>query len=1114
MLMKSLRSFARWIALVPWLSLAALAAESRPPNVILILADDMAWSDARFVGHPYAKTPNLDRFAQQSTWLRQFYVASPVCSPSRAAFLTSHFPARDSIHGHFDSHAQDVLRGMPDWLDPKIPTVAQLLHQAGYTTGVFGKWHLGGWHEGTENAPTPDAYGFDYVRTTHCRNPVWPAEVLRDFWPQSSRVLVDETLQFIKANKDRPFYAHLCLLLPHAPLNPTPEQVAVYQDLDPRADNPAFGKWMQQYAAGAPDLKGQMATYLATITDIDTHVGRLLTALDEMKLADNTIVLFTSDNGPEHYIVKEAVNAGMGDPGPFRGRKRSLYEGGIRMPALIRWPGRIAAGRVDDTSIVSSVDWLPTLCKLAGAKLPPDLQLDGEDVSDILLGRPRPRAKPLFWEWLFRAWGPEYAAPQLAMREGDWKFYIDHDGSHAELYNIFQDNTEERNVAAQHPELVQEMTAKMRAWVKTLPPSAVRDQVSQTGHAYYSPEVFIKPSNPLAGVAVPKDWYERSLFLLHLDYHPEERDAVGQAVDFEETARLLKLIKPDVIQMHAKGIPGWTTYPSGFGFTPPKLSRDILKVWSDLARTQGYVFNIYYCLGIDEEIAKRRPEWARQGADGKPLPGSFLCFNTDVGEQYLWPMIEEIQNRYKPSGWWFDNVPAPVRNCYCERCRARFRREYNLEAPTAPTQEGWAAFKEMHRQIYREFRDKTVALVHRLDPDCRVAVNWDCSFRMPEEPPAGIDHFTGDHGSKVDELVPDAIWYDSQGKPYDLMTANFYTDRHGRYLKPRLQVEQEIGIVLSHGGRFSLWDDPTREGGLMVDHCQFNASVVTPFLRARQAWCHDSQLVPDISIYHGVADHYAQGSGGAWVFPARNEAIYAAIAGARQLHLSPELISDRRLESGDVRSGLLLLEDTAAMTDANRAALRRFVEQGGRVLLTGKAIGISGLLPEGTAAATTLRRRPLGRGEVLSLARPLFPVSAGDTKSREQAAAAILDQVIPREARQMVAEASPDIDLVLRKRGSERILHLVNSAPGKRERDPESYPFLNLHVTELPPAPACRVSVRLAARPRSVMLQPQAQPLADWRWHDGWLEVNLPSFESHQMLVIGGDAAGDTPAVQ
>lgn len=469
------------LLVLAWATVATAAdAPSRRPNVIFILTDDQGWSDAHFAGHPYAKTPHLDRLAREGTWFRQFYVAATVCSPSRAAFMTSHYPARHQIHGHFATHESNAARSMPNWLDPDVTTLPDLLKQAGYATAHFGKWHLGGGN----GAPAPDQYGFDESKTVNSSGPSLGDESRTPFFrAESTRLIVDETIDFIRRHKDGPFYANVWTLLPHAHLKPTPEQLAVYAGLEPMADDPAFGPWMRKYLGDAEDLRGQMQVFCASLTDLDTQVGRLLDALDELGLADDTIIVFSSDNGPEDYRIKNAANAGVGSTGPLRARKRSMYEGGIRTFGLIRWPGTVPAGRVDETSVVGAVDLLPTIATLAGVAVPAWLTLDGEDVSGVWRGGSAPRKKPLHWEWLFGVQGPQDGSmpPALSIRDGDWKLFVNHDGGGPQLYSIPNDPGESRDLAADRPDVVQALTAKALAWVKTLPPSAARDTVAAGG---------------------------------------------------------------------------------------------------------------------------------------------------------------------------------------------------------------------------------------------------------------------------------------------------------------------------------------------------------------------------------------------------------------------------------------------------------------------------------------------------------------------------------------------------------------------------------------------------------------------------------------------------------
>jgi len=465
----------------------AFGGEAKPsskPNIIFILADDLGWGDLGCYGNARLRTPNLDRLAAQGVLFTQFYVNGSVCSPSRTAFMTGHYPARHRVHGHFATHEQNASRGMPDWLDASVPTIAGLLKDNGYATAHFGKWHLGS----GPGAPEPSAYGFTDYRTVNANGPGWPEEKGPFFRAKSSELIVDETIRFIEANRDKPFYANVWSLVPHAPLNPTEEQMKPYAGMGPR---------------NLPH-KGASQIFYASVTDLDTQVGRLMKKLDELGLADNTLILFSSDNGPEDIHLGEASHSGIGSAGPFRGRKRSLYEGGIRMPGIVRLPGRVAAGRIDDSSVVAAVDFLPTVCKLVGIEPPNPQGLDGEDVGDILTGKSRPRTKSLMWEWRFNVLGDVvHRSPILAVREGDWKLLMNPDGSRKELYDIPRDRMQVDNVADRHLEIVEKLAPKVLAWQKTLPPGPM--DAGAGGNEYPWPgEAKPQPAKALGARSVKK----------------------------------------------------------------------------------------------------------------------------------------------------------------------------------------------------------------------------------------------------------------------------------------------------------------------------------------------------------------------------------------------------------------------------------------------------------------------------------------------------------------------------------------------------------------------------------------------------------------------------------
>ena len=441
-------------------------APNQRPNLIFILADDLGWSDLGCYGHTQLKTPNLDRLAGQGTLFTQFYVNGSVCSPSRCAFMTGQYPARHKIHGHYAEHRVNEARGMNDWLDPKVPNIAALLQKEGYATAHFGKWHLG--HG--PGAPPPTAYGFDEARTVNANGPTWDEPDLT-FRAKSSAAIVDQTIRFITAHKDQPFYVNAWMLIPHAPLNPPEEQMKPYDFLSPVGKNFPF--------------KSAAQIFFGSVTDMDKHIGRLLQALDDLGLADNTLVLFSSDNGPEDIHISNAGHSGVGSAGPFRGRKRSLYEGGIRVPGIIRWPGKVPAGKIDGTSVVAGVDWLPTVCKLAGVAIPAVHKLDGEDVSDIFLGHSRARVTPLMWEWRFRIFGePFHQSPMLAIREGDWKLLLNPNRSRVELYEMKKDLTQLKNAAEHHPDVVSRLSERVLAWQNELPPGPTDPGVGQMSYPW------------------------------------------------------------------------------------------------------------------------------------------------------------------------------------------------------------------------------------------------------------------------------------------------------------------------------------------------------------------------------------------------------------------------------------------------------------------------------------------------------------------------------------------------------------------------------------------------------------------------------------------------------
>jgi arylsulfatase A-like enzyme len=430
--------------------------DAKKPNIVFILADDLGWADLPAYGHKSVtahggwivggelKMPNVDMMAREGTLFSQYYVNSGVSSPSRTGIMTGQFPGRLGIHDYLANHELNQKRGMPDFLDTGVPTITSLLKKAGYVTGHFGKWHLG-----SDNlSPKPADYGIDFYKD--CLD--GPMKRVG-----STGMIADETIKFIENNAGKPFYINVWLYDPHSPLHPTDEMMEPYKNLSP----------------GWGNNRGALEVWYGVLSDIDRHVGRIINKLNELGLSENTIVIFTSDNGPESGLipfVSHYGGASSTDTGPFRGIKRSLYEGGIREPFIVRWSGNTPAGKVDNTSVITGVDFLPTICYLAGVELPGEIRLDGENLSAALKGTPVIKNKPQMWENRFPVYGHIiHKSPILAIRVGNWKLLMNPDRSRVELYDIPNDPTELNNLAANNPEIVNDLAEKVLKWQASLP---------------------------------------------------------------------------------------------------------------------------------------------------------------------------------------------------------------------------------------------------------------------------------------------------------------------------------------------------------------------------------------------------------------------------------------------------------------------------------------------------------------------------------------------------------------------------------------------------------------------------------------------------------------------
>lgn len=413
--------------------LAVKGNEPSQPNFIVFLTDDQGWGDLACYGHPVIKSPNLDRFAAEGLRLTQCYAACSVCSPSRSAILTGRTPYRNGVWRWIPSGSQYHLR------ESEV-TIASLLKKRGYETCHAGKWHLNGKFNSDEQ-PQPDDHGYDHWLATqnnaspHHLNPVNYVRnrtaVGRMEGP-SAVIAANEAVSWLEARKNAktPFFITVWTHEPHLPIESAPAYMKPYADIEDEG----------------------LRQHHGNITQMDDAFGKLMAAVDEMGYRDNTVVFFTSDNGPEGNGTKGRTR---GSTGGLRGRKRHTHEGGIRVPGIIRWPGRIKAGSTSDTPVIGS-DIFTTICKIADIPLPDDRTIDGANLLPLFEGQPVKREQPLYWR--------NHLAPQefrVGLRIGDWKIVGSDDLSSFELYNIANDPQETKNLAESEPQRFAELKQRL-----------------------------------------------------------------------------------------------------------------------------------------------------------------------------------------------------------------------------------------------------------------------------------------------------------------------------------------------------------------------------------------------------------------------------------------------------------------------------------------------------------------------------------------------------------------------------------------------------------------------------------------------------------------------------
>jgi arylsulfatase len=441
-------------------------AADRPPNVVLIMADDLGYAEVGCYGQRTIQTPHIDRLAAEGVRFTQAYCGSPVCAPSRCVLMTGKHTghAYTRNNGYPPDRPRDEAKGLFPGQHP-IPdaevTLPELLKARGYATGAMGKWGLGG--EGTTGDPNKQGWDlfFGYYCQWHAHNH-YPRFLLRngervplpgndrtlDGEHHSQDLFIDEALKFVKANKDRPFLLYLPFTIPHLSIQSTEKWVAKYRGLIPEQDYEHKGYLRHPHPR---------AGYAAMVSQMDDGIGQVMALLGQLGLDDNTIVIFTSDNGPTYDRLGGSDSVFFNSAGGLRGYKGSVYEGGIRVPLIVRWPGLVKAGAVSE-HVVASWDVLPTVMAMIGSANDTPSGVDGVSLAPTLLGRgEQKRHEYLYWEF------PAYTGQQ-AVRWGHWKGVrrnMMRGNLTVELYNLATDREEQFNVAAEHPDVVKKIESIM-----------------------------------------------------------------------------------------------------------------------------------------------------------------------------------------------------------------------------------------------------------------------------------------------------------------------------------------------------------------------------------------------------------------------------------------------------------------------------------------------------------------------------------------------------------------------------------------------------------------------------------------------------------------------------
>jgi alpha-L-fucosidase len=659
----------------------------------------------------------------------------------------------------------------------------------------------------------------------------------------------------------------------------------------------------------------------------------------------------------------------------------------------------------------------------------------------------------------------------------------------------------------------------------------------------------------VAAAGVPawgQNWYESTFCNIHFDHHthPGQQD-LGAGTIPERITEFLNLTRPDFVQYHAKGHPGYATYPTKVGIPNPKLKRDVLRVWRDATRALGLKFTVCYSGGVDSYAAQQHPEWTRKKADGSPQeniagPTPSLCYNSPYVEKIVIPMVQELIRTYEVDGFWFDGENWSVLPCWCPNCKVVFEKETGKPMPTKGDEAHFRLFLKFHRDSFVRYLEKVAKVIHSTRPGCLFATNWGFTLRQPDEVPPFIDWLSGDvppvHG--LEQASLEARFLSTRGKPYDLMNfdQNYAWSDNPPQAKLPAQLMQEASVIVSNGARMFLWDTPRPDGGLSQAFGE-TLSEVGKFVRLRQRWCHQTASVPEVAILHSQSHLYQQGSG-LFDYGPVLDPVRGAHAALTELHYHTDIVNEETLIRRAGEYATIVVAEQRGLPEPVVGALVRYVDEGGQLLLTGPIddpalaalcgiqtenqpvmeAGFASLSPHGPwvykpiynvlpdgatvvvkASLTDDPANPMKRAGLVHLFQPkrgrVVYVAADVFRDYQERRHPRMRDLIDKSLETLVknrrlrVEAPPQVEATLRRKGESLIVNLINRSPGKDTARG------NYYIESIPPLFNLAVDLEMKSKPKEVLIFPE-QEKPDWNFENGRLKVNVRRLDIHRSVVV------------